>query len=211
MFLYMEVFTYYFWTFMIGSVLGVIIETLWCIYKYRKIESRKGLIFGPFNPLYGVATVFLSFSINCVTNRGPGNIFLIGVVVASVLEYLCSYYQEKITGTISWNYEKFRFNLNGRINLAYSFIWGFLTIIWFNSFMPIIDSYMPILNSHRIFTIIAFILMIFNCVISILAGVRRKQRRENIYAHTKLEKHLDYFYNDKLMDKIYPNSEFVDD
>ncbi len=53
--------------------------------------------------------------------------------------------------------------------------------------------------------------MVLDCVISFAACIRRKQRREKVYAHTKFEKHLDYFYNDEVMDKVYANSEFVDD
>lgn len=207
----MEVFSYYFWTFILGSILGVAIETLWCILKYKKIESRKGLIYGPFNPLYGCATFFLSLSINCVGNHSRGNIFLIGVVVASTIEYLCSYYQEKVTGSVSWNYDKFRFNLNGRINLVYSIFWGILTLFWYEVFMPIIDSYLPIINRHPWVTIFAFIFIIIDCIVSLVASIRRMERRKKIRARTKFEERIDELYDDERMKKIYPNSEFIDE
>ena len=196
---------------MLGSILGVIIETIWCVLRYRKIESRKGLIYGPFNPLYGFATMCLSLCINCVTNKGAGNIFIIGVVVASVIEYLCSYYQEKFTGAVSWNYDKFKFNLNGRINLVYSIFWGLLTLVWYNSFMPLIDEFMITIDSHVSLTVFSVIFIAFDCFISLAATVRRKHRRENIEAKTKFEKHLDSVYTDKILDWVYPNSQVVDD
>lgn len=109
--------------------MGVVIETIWCYIKYRKIESRKGVIFGPFNPLYGLVAAALCFCVNSLSKQNAGRIFLVGVVVSSAIEYLCSYYQEKYTGAVSWNYKKFKFNLNGRINLAYSLMWGVLTVL----------------------------------------------------------------------------------
>lgn len=207
----MEVFAYYFWTFILGSILGVAIETVWCVLKYRKIESRKGLIYGPFNPLYGCATFFLSLSINCVSNHSRGNIFLIGVVVASIIEYACSYYQEKFTGAVSWNYDQFKYNLNGRINLVYSIFWGILTLFWYEMFMPIIDSYLPIIDRHPWVTIFAFVFIIIDCIVSLVASIRRMERRKKIKARTKFEERIDKLYDDERMKKIYPNSEFIDE
>ncbi len=51
--------------------------------------------------------------------------------------------------------------------------------------------------------------MVLNCLISLVACVRRKQRRENIAARNKFEEHLDYYYTDELLDKIYANSKEI--
>lgn len=206
----LEKFTYFFWTFVIGSVLGVIIETIWCLLKNRRFESRKGLIYGPFNPLYGVAAVALSIAIYITKDKTIGNVFVTGVVVASLIEYICSYYQEKVIGTISWDYKDFPFNIKGRINLVYSLMWGVLTLAWGKWFLPVINSYVPKLYGHILFTKTCFLLMLADCLISLGASMRRNDRRKNIVAKTRLEKHYDYFYSDDVMEKIYPNSKFVD-
>lgn len=191
--------------------MGVVIETIWCYIKYRKIESRKGVIFGPFNPLYGLVAAALCFCVNSLSKQNAGRIFLVGVVVSSAIEYLCSYYQEKYTGAVSWNYKKFKFNLNGRINLAYSLMWGVLTVLWFETFVPMVEELLPFFIEHNYITISASILMALDCFISLAASIRRNQRRNKIYPKTKFEKHLDYIYTDDLMEKVYPNSDFVDD
>ena len=43
-----------FWYFLIFSILGLIIETLYCYLLSGVLESRKGFIWGPFCPVYGV-------------------------------------------------------------------------------------------------------------------------------------------------------------
>ncbi len=207
----MEVFTYYFWTFVLGSVLGVVMETIWCLIKNKKFESRKGLIYGPFNPLYGVAAVFLSYFINSLDSPSVGRVFLIGVVVSSFVEYVCSYYQERLLGTVSWDYKNFKFNLNGRINLVYSLAWGVLTLFWCDTFMPLVEEGIPFFMENVNLTIIFAILLALDCLISLCASIRHKQRREKIYPRTRLEKHFDYLYTDELMDLIYPNSVFKDE
>lgn len=48
-----------FWYFIFFSIAGLIIETLYCFITTGNIESRKGLIWGPFCPVYGVGAVVL--------------------------------------------------------------------------------------------------------------------------------------------------------
>lgn len=58
-----------FWYFIIFSVAGLIIETLFCYITTGNIESRKGLIYGPVCPIYGVGAVILI----CFLNRVKDN------------------------------------------------------------------------------------------------------------------------------------------
>ena len=65
----MNAFIKYVLNFIIGSFIGYIIETIWCIVHWKKIESIKGLIYSPLIPIYGFATVFItvlkeSFNLN---------------------------------------------------------------------------------------------------------------------------------------------------
>lgn len=43
-----------------GSFLGVVLETLWCLVTTGRIESRAGLVYGPFNLLYGAGAMALT-------------------------------------------------------------------------------------------------------------------------------------------------------
>ena len=48
-----------FWYFIIFSIIGLIVEMLFCYVTTGQIESRKGLIWGPFCPIYGVGGAVL--------------------------------------------------------------------------------------------------------------------------------------------------------
>ena len=50
----------FFYIFILGSILGFASEASWCIFKFKKYESRKGLIYGFYIPIYGIAAVLIS-------------------------------------------------------------------------------------------------------------------------------------------------------
>ena len=46
------------------SILGLIVETIFCFITTGNLESRKGLILGPLCPIYGVGAVIIIFLLN---------------------------------------------------------------------------------------------------------------------------------------------------
>ena len=48
-----------FWLFVAGSVFGLVVETVFHAIVYGGYESRAGLVWGPFSPIYGYATSWL--------------------------------------------------------------------------------------------------------------------------------------------------------
>ena len=87
-----------------GSFAGVVVEMLWCILTNGYLESRAGLVYGPFNLLYGAGAVCLTLALYKYRNRGYQWSFLGGFLVGSVLEYVCSWAQEALLGSRSWDY-----------------------------------------------------------------------------------------------------------
>ena len=59
-----------FWVFIFGCVVGVAVETLWCILTLRRIESRAGVIYGPFNPVYGFGAVLFTTILKVFAIKG---------------------------------------------------------------------------------------------------------------------------------------------
>lgn len=120
----------------VGSFAGVIIEMMWAYARYGIIESRRGLVYGPFNLLYGAGAVFLTLTLYKYRNKGRIWSFLGGFIVGSVLEYACSWGQEMLLGSRSWDYSNIPLNLNGRICFTYSVFWGILGIVWIKDLYP---------------------------------------------------------------------------
>ena len=49
-----------FWVFFIGCFAGVVLETIYCLIQRGHYESRVGLIYGPFNLVYGIGALCLA-------------------------------------------------------------------------------------------------------------------------------------------------------
>lgn len=115
-----------FWIFLSGSVIGFVVETLWCYVRLGYFESRQGLLYGPFTPVYGLGAVLFAVALYRFRHRNSLIVFFLSMVLGGALEYICSFLQEKLLGTVSWEYSNSALNLHGRTNLTYSVFWGVL-------------------------------------------------------------------------------------
>ena len=112
--------------FFIYSFLGWVCECIYCSVGQRKWINR-GFLAGPYCPIYGFGGVFVLTLLEPVADSF-GMVFLWGVVITSALEYLTSYVMEKMFHTRWWDYSRYRFNLNGRICLLNSTLFGLMCL-----------------------------------------------------------------------------------
>ena len=196
----------------IGSFCGVVIEMLWCLLRHGYLESRAGLVYGPFNLLYGMGAVILTLCLYRFRNRGAWVSFLGGILVGSVLEYVCSWGQEFVFGSRSWDYSNMPFNINGRICLLYSVFWGFLGVLWIKNLYPRMAKWI-LKIPNKAGKIITWILVAFftvNIIMSFLSLTRWTQRRAGIEASNIFWETMDRRFPDERMERIYANMVFGD-
>ena len=167
-----------FWYFLIFSVLGLIIETVYCYITSGTFESRKGLIWGPFCPVYGVCGAFLIFVLYRLNYKSIVGLFAAGFIFGSIAEYLLSYGLEAVYGMRFWNYEYLSFNLNGRISLIFSIYWGVLSVLLVKFVKPLIDKMINKIKPHtrNIIELGIFIFLCIDCVVTIW-GIQTYQNR----------------------------------
>lgn len=200
-----------FWIFFIGSFAGVIIETIWCYISFNKIESRSGLIYGPFNLVYGFGALFITLGLRWLLKKHFILVFIGGAAIGSVFEYFCSLIQEVMFGTVSWQYYHIPFNLGGRITLRFAIFWGVLSVVWISFLCPLILKLIDKINkeAYKPLTWILLGFMIFNTIISAIAVDRMSKRRNNIMPSTSIEVFLDNTYPDQFLKEVYPNMMYV--
>ena len=177
------------WIFTIGSVLGYCVEMLWCYVRNGHFESRKGLIYGPISPVYGIGGVALTLLLYRFIDYNGIIIFFISAVVGGVFEYLCSFFQEKLFGSVSWEYSSKALSINGRTSVEYSVFWGILGVFFLKDIYPLFDRFMNLFSyeSIKIITIIFLVFLIPDIIISSLAVRREVQRRRGKKAKNALE------------------------
>ena len=198
-----------FWIFVIGSVFGFFAEMLYALVYTRTLEIRQGLVYGPFIQIYGIGAVAYYILISKI--QEPKKAFFAGMIMGGALEYLCSFFQEIFFGTISWDYSKLFMNLNGRTSLLYCVYWGIIALLFLKIAYPIFNKLEPLIykNGVRVFTAFFMLFMIFDIVISCMAGNRQKERHQNIPPDGVIEEFIDRMYPDEFLDRIYSNKKEV--
>lgn len=105
----------YFLLFIIYAFLGWVLEVVGKLIEQKKFINR-GFLVGPYCPIYGVGALLITFLFKKYTDD-PVALFIMAIVVCGVLEYLTSYFMEKIFHARWWDYSQRKFNINGRVCL----------------------------------------------------------------------------------------------
>ena len=179
--------------FMIGCILGYVVEMIVALVQNGHFVSRQGLLYGPFTPVYGIGILVYYIFFRIVKNRDKKIVFISSMILGGITEYLCSYIQEKAFGTVSWDYSNWLFNINGRTTLIHCTYWGFAGLLYVSYIEPLIPKIEEVVRNHKvkIMATSVAIFMVFNVAISSMAAIRQKERQENIAANSKIDVFLD--------------------
>lgn len=206
-------FTKLFYLFVIGSFVGTVLETIWAVIVEGHFEFRVGMVYGPFIPVYGGGACFLTIVLYKLYKLNDTLIYAISAVVGATFEYICSWLQETFLGTVSWDYSNTPFNFNGRTNLMYALIWGFLGLVWVRYLYPFAAKLIEKIpkRAGSILTTFLIIFMIFNSVMSVAAVWRWEQRDDGIEAQSSFEMYLDKYFDDDKMEMLFPHMQSTED
>lgn len=209
--------------FAIYSVLGYVLETLFALAMYGKLESRQGFLYGPVCPIYGVGAVVMIVALQKLKKNGY-SIFAGGIIVGSIVEYFISWFGEVFLNVRWWDYTGRFLNINGRICLLYSFYWGIISIYLMKSLNPAIDKIINFAKSKinikvaKISTIAITIFLLIDCLVSAYAVelfLARTVVEKEILAKGQeeylaiYEEYSQNAKNKKLIDKIWSNKKVL--
>ena len=117
----------YFLLFMIYSFLGWCLEVTCKLIEYKRFINR-GFMIGPYCPIYGWGAIAITFLLYRYS-YDPLVLFVMTTVTCCVLEYLTSYFMEKLFKARWWDYSRRKFNINGRVCLGTSIPFGIFGLV----------------------------------------------------------------------------------
>ena len=170
----MELVAKYFLYFIIYAFLGWVMEVVCKLIELKKFVNR-GFLVGPICPIYGYGVLFIVILIG--SSKGDIlAVFLKSIFVCSILEYLTSYFMEKLFGARWWDYSRRKFNLNGRICLETMVPFGLLGVFVIYILHPIVESFVIKIptNICLILTLVIFIIYIIDNIFSYLVMFKIK-------------------------------------
>ena len=219
--------------FIIYSVLGYIIETIFGIITKGTWESRQSFLYGPFCGIYGLGAVIMILSLQYF-NQNNNRLFWGGFVVGSIIEYVVSWIGEVVLNVKWWDYSNMPLNLNGRICVFFSIFWGLLAIYLMSYINPRVDRLINWIKSKisvnklKIITLGVTIYLFIDFVLTGYAleyfivrkihennlPVVNKERAdsayEKIYNNEKLAKFINTYWDDRKMIRTFPNLKIKD-
>ena len=219
--------------FIIYSVLGYVIETIFGIITKGTWESRQSFLYGPFCGIYGVGAVIMIVFLQYF-NKTNNSLFWGGFLVGSVTEYVISFLGEKIFNVIWWDYSNMPLNINGRVCVFFSIFWGLLGIYLITYINPKIDRLIEwfkkkiSMKKLKIITAVVIILlfidysltcyalkmfyirMIHNHNIQVENKEKVEEYYEDVYSDEKIVKIVEKFFSDKKMIRTFPNLKATD-
>lgn len=207
------------WYTIIFSIVGLIIETVFCYITTGVIESRKGLIWGPFCPVYGIGATILIILLDRYKKNNI-KLFIIGCIFGNLIEYALSYLLEAMYGTRFWDYAYLDWNLNGRICLKYSIFWGILSIILIKYIKKWTDKIIDNIPNSKILHIIVVIFIAIDSIFTIWAVNTYQDRIVKSYyksqeendERTSIQKYIeDNLFSNEIMKKTFPNLRYIDE
>ena len=219
--------------FIIYSVVGYIIETIFGIITKGVWESRQSFLYGPFCAIYGLGAAIMIIFLHKYS-KNYTRLFIGGFIVGSIVEYLVSWIGEILLGVKWWDYSDMPLNINGRICVYFSIFWGFLALYLIASFNPRIDRLINCIKSKlsvkalEVLATTVTILLLVDCIATGIAlsfflvrmvhnydlNVPDKeiimQKYDDIYNDKKLSNFIYKYWGDKKMLKTFPNLKVQD-
>lgn len=133
--------------FYIFSFFGWIYESTFVSIRDRKLINR-GFLTGPLLPLYGTGATLVYATLRPFETH-PSLVFISGMVIATVTEYIVALLLEKLTHAKWWDYSNEPYNFQGRVALIPSLFWGFLSIFLFDFLEPFVIKIINMVPSRE--------------------------------------------------------------
>lgn len=134
---------------------GWVYETIYCSVVEGEFTKR-GFLFGPTCPIYGIGAIAEWLVLGQISD--PIIVFIIGAVLATVIEYSTGLFLERRFKKKWWDYSMFKFNLHGRICPQASAVFGAFSVTSVFVLVPTMLNILMIFSKHTV-SVVAFIVV----------------------------------------------------
>lgn len=199
-----------FWAFVFFSFAGYVAEMIFQFITLGTFESRQGLLYGPFSQIYGIGAVIAILTSRIINKNNTAFLFSIYAILGGFYEYLSSIFEEKVFGTVAWQYDESILNFQGRVDYNSALLWGVAGVVIVFYLYPFMCKLLKKIPRSKAATItwIVFLFMAANSFLTASALTRYSERHNNSPSNSKFDVFLDEKYPDSFMKNIYPDMKF---
>lgn len=174
--------------FFVYCVLGWVWES--CYVSVRKgAWVNRGFLYGPWLPIYGSGAIAILLATLGVT-ASPPLVFLLGMIAATILEYVTGAVMEALFHMRYWDYSDHRFNLDGYICLDVSLGWGCFSLFLVYILHPPIQALVRMIPEEvsQAITFVCTVLFVVDATKSTQAALGLKELMQKL---TESSQHLE--------------------
>ena len=144
--------------FYICSIIGYLYELILHYIIRGKLFSH-GFLNGPWLPIYGVGSIFMTM-LNKYKNN-PFLIFILSFFIAGILEYITGLLLLKIYKIRLWDYTGRIFSIGGHVCLLSAFCFGIGGLLVIYLLKPLVNKIYNIVNKKLLIKILSLLTMLF--------------------------------------------------
>ncbi len=197
--------------FVIGSIIGTYYEQLLYFCQTLVWESRRGLIYGPFSPVYGIGFAVFVLALGKGNETRPWyKTYLYSTLLGGVAEYVMSWFQEVFLHTKSWDYTGYFLSIDGRTTIPFMMFWGLGGLVFMKFLYPVLSNLIEQIP-YYIAKFAYPVLVVFLCLDVMVSGVaviRQGRRLEGQPPLTVVGVWCDRVYTDEYLKEVFPNMVF---
>lgn len=193
--------------FVIGSLFGTYFEELLYFVKNQSFSSRAGLIYGPFNPLYGFGVVlFLFFLGRKSESRSIVKTFIYAAILGGIMEYIVSFVVEVFFHIRFWDYSSMFLNIHGRTTVLFMVAWGFFATLLLKFIYPYVSKWIEKIPVRvgTICSILFLLFLLFDITLTFTVFLRIRDRNRGVEPQNFIQEFYDRVYPNEFMYKRFP-------
>ena len=193
--------------FLVASVLGLVIETVYTFIVFGIFESRVGLVWGPFSPLYGCGAVLLTVVLWRLRDQPTWMIFLISAGLGGILEQLAGWSMETVMHAWSWSYLHFPDHITQWVAWRFLIVWGLLGVAWCKVIMPELLYRIGEPTSRRQAVVVSFLtaFIALDIAMTVACFWRAGKREEGVPPQNVFEEYVDRHFGDEFIKGKFEN------
>ena len=178
---------------MIYSAAGWVGEMFYCSVGKGHICEKRGFLNGFICPIYGHGALLVLYVLHGGL-KNPLLTFLAGMALTSALEYFTSWFMEAVFHMRWWDYSRKKIQLNGRICLQNSLLFGLACVLLCHVVNPPVLRWLMGIGPEYTVPVASFIfgLYIMDNVLSICSAFQLSHRLDKLQKiQQEIRQHLD--------------------
>ena len=154
-----DFFEKYFIYFMFYAIFGWIYEVFLEVVVYKWGFSNRGVLFGPYCPVYGFGALAFLFTVYPLIKNKKGwkkiamipIVFILCMAIATLIELVTSYICEFFMGSWPWQtYANYKYNFQARVALSPSIRFGLGGVAFLYLIQPLFEKLTDKLGNKKV-------------------------------------------------------------